>query len=355
MRQRILLSILSISLLLFGCSSQYSYREPTKLSKESSPETKELINKGIQAHDANQFDQSIQYYQEALKIDSGNTEALYEMALSYSAKGEYQHSLDKALQGAEYDSPFINGFYLLIGTNLDDLGKSKDAIDVYTSTLKHFPKDYLLYYNLGLTYNRLQEYSAAKDAFKKALTIKPTHQTSHLALAQIFQAEGNTIPALLAYCRFLTLEQKSTRANYARNNIVRILNGGVSKDPGNGNITISFNSNQATSEGNFAMLNLFLSLKAASRTTEDNKQMSDDEFVVAALASLFGMMGESDSKELGSGFAVKYYIPYFVTLDSQNFTKSFCDLIFKKKDSSDESISSFLQWSNSYEWPVAAR
>ena len=143
---------------MYGCSSQYAFKEPTKSSSQSSSEAKDLINRGIQAHDAKNYEQAIQLYQDALKIDTANVEAIYEMALSYSTKGEYQRSLDVASKSTKYNSPFLSGFYLVMGTNLDELGKTKDAIDVYKSALKHFSSDYLLYYNLGLSYKRIQKY-----------------------------------------------------------------------------------------------------------------------------------------------------------------------------------------------------
>ena len=174
-------------------------------------------------------------------------------------------------------------------------------------------------------------------------------------MAEIFQAEGNTIPALLAYSRFLILEQNSQRAKYARSNILKILNGSVSKDPNSDNINIYINPNQATSEGDFNMLNFFLSLTIASRTTEEGKKKSDYEFLTDAFSSIFGMMDGLVSKEKSSGFTVEYYVPYFANLNDQHFTQAFCDLIFQTKDKSDESISNFLKWSDSYDWPVTAR
>ena len=62
---------------------------------------------------------------------AANAEAIYELALAYSTKGDYQRSLDLATTGTEYDSPFLSGFYLILGSDLDELGKTRDAIDVY--------------------------------------------------------------------------------------------------------------------------------------------------------------------------------------------------------------------------------
>jgi len=341
-------------MIIFGCSSQYTFKEPIKSASQSSPEAKDLINKGIQAHDAKNYDQALQFYQDVLKADSANVEAMYEMAFSYFAKGDYQKSLDVARKGAEYESPFLGGFYLLMGNDLDELGKTQDAIKVYKSALKHFSNDHLLYYNLGVSYKKIQKYSDAKEAFKEAVKIKPTHPSSHIALAEIFQAEGNTIPALLAYSRFLILEQNSQRADYARSNILKILNGNVSKEPNSNNINIYINPDQSKSEGDFSVLNFGLSLIIASHMSEEGKKKSDQDVITDAFSSLFQMMDELNSKEKSSGFTVEYYVPYFVELHKQNFTPAFCDLIFKKKEKSDESIDKFLKWSNSYNWSATA-
>src|SRR5690554_4482411 len=53
---------------------------------------KQLIEKGIEHHDAREFEQAIEKYEEALKIDPTSMIATYEIALSYLAMRDYENA-----------------------------------------------------------------------------------------------------------------------------------------------------------------------------------------------------------------------------------------------------------------------
>ena len=53
------------------------------------------------------------------------------------------------------DHPNIKIVYIQYGSTLDDLGKSKDALEVYNEGIKKFPNEYLLHFNKGLTLQKM--------------------------------------------------------------------------------------------------------------------------------------------------------------------------------------------------------
>jgi tetratricopeptide (TPR) repeat protein len=83
--------------------------------------------------------------------------ALYELAYAYFESKDYQKSLDVAYRLAQFKSDLLPRVYVQIGSALDELGDSKKAVETYKTGLKLFPSEYLLHFNLAITYNKLGE------------------------------------------------------------------------------------------------------------------------------------------------------------------------------------------------------
>ncbi len=56
---------------------------------------------------------------------------------------------------------------------------------MYIEAIRYNPEDSDLYYNLGLSYSRINEFSLAKDCFKKAVEINSDLYNSYYRLGQI--------------------------------------------------------------------------------------------------------------------------------------------------------------------------
>ena len=119
------------------------------------------------------------------------------------------------------------------------IGESKKAVDVYKKGLKLKPGDYLLHYNLALTYQNLNNFDDAKKTLKKAVSLNPDHPSSHVLLATIFYKTHYKTPAFLALSRFLILEPRSGRSQGAFSLLQEILSGGASPGKNPNEITIS--------------------------------------------------------------------------------------------------------------------
>src|SRR5262249_3265668 len=155
---------------------------------------------------------AIKKYEAVLAENPDDVLALYELAYSLTAKGDYQKALDVASRGAEYKSDRLQEFYMLVGTDLDMLGKPDEAIKAYKAGIKLVPPDPMLHFNLGITYARQKQSAEARKSLKTAVALKPDYASAHYALAVLFYDDGYRVPALLAAARFLTLEPDSKRA-----------------------------------------------------------------------------------------------------------------------------------------------
>ncbi len=56
---------------------------------------------------------------------------------------------------------------------------------IYQEGLKHHPGEYILYYSMGMTYTRLNDFSNAMEYYKKAATINGIANVATLNMGQI--------------------------------------------------------------------------------------------------------------------------------------------------------------------------
>lgn len=61
----------------------------------------------------------------------------------------------------------------------------KNAIEVYTNALKYYPENYEIYYNLGVCYSRINDFSIAKKCFQKTVEINDDIYLAYYRLGQI--------------------------------------------------------------------------------------------------------------------------------------------------------------------------
>jgi tetratricopeptide (TPR) repeat protein len=344
------------SFILLSCSSQFVIKEPTKNPSEISIQEKSLIQEGINAYKRGHYQEAVNKYQEILNSNPNNVRAIYELALTYSAMNQHEKSLEAGMQAMQYQWPELNKVYLLVGTELDYLEKQSDAIDLYEDAIKRYPTDYLLYYNIGITRLSRGEIEKAKTAFKSSVTLRPSHASSHMALAQSFLKERNKIPALFAYCRFLTLEPSGDRADSVRKSVISIISGNVKTDPDNSNqINIMVNPNEPKTEGDFEGLNFFISLNSALKLSMMKDNRSVHNRTIDIFEGIFSMAGEDTSKENNTGFVWQYYVPYFSELNKKNFTGAFIDYAILDIKNPADTVTTFLKWSEDYKWPSLAR
>ncbi len=80
--------------------------------------------------------------------------------------------------------------YVLMGDNLDKLGRVDDALGVYQLGVKLFPKNVDLLTRQGGLLHRSGLDEQARPLFHKALEFEPRHYGAHLGLAEIYRKLG---------------------------------------------------------------------------------------------------------------------------------------------------------------------
>jgi len=354
----------ALLILILACSSLFAQGQVAPPKKTPGPSTGHqvvLIQEGVAQHDRGNYDAAIRLYEEALVENPDNVEAIYEMSFSYSMKKDYKKSLELAYHGAEYKSDLLAAFYMQIGNNLDILGDPKKSVEVYKSGLKLMPRMAMLHYNLAVTYRNMGKVDDARKVIKDGLLIDPNHPGSHALLSLVWEAGGYKTPALLAACRFLVLEPKSTRAAGQLRIVKDAMAGAVQQGEGS-NITIFVDPSAKKDEGDFGALDMSMSLTRAASMTEKNKGKTEMQLLVAQFQTFFAIMSEMRDEADRSKFTWKYYAPYFAELKQKDLVEPFVYFITQMDNNQETAkwlaenktrVSDFLTWSKFYKWPAA--
>lgn len=354
MRQPLVVLVLAIS-----CAAQ-NIGDPKLTPAPQSDKHRQLLREGVGLHDGRDYDGAIAKYQEILKENQDDIEAIYELGFSYFMKRDYRKSLEIGYRGAQYKSSLLQRFYVLIGNNLDHLGQSDKAVKVYRQGIKRFPDEVQLHYNLAITLLAANKPDDAKKALKQAVYVGPEHPSSHAALCQIYQRGNYKIPALMAACRFLVLEPNTTRSEAALRLVKDLLESGAKRGSEPNQISVMIDASGKTDEGDFTATTAALSLLSATRFLEESKGKDPTRLLVNTLSTLLAIMSEGESDKKNSGFALQYYQPYFSEMAKRKLVEPFCYYIAQSAKSEEVSqwlaqnagrVREFLAWSKSYRWP----
>jgi tetratricopeptide (TPR) repeat protein len=338
--------------------------EPPRLDPTPSTEhQKQLIREGVILHDDGDYAGAIRRYQEVLKENPGNVDALYEMAYSSYAAKDYKSAIGVAQTAAQYKSSLLDRTYVLLGNCYDESGDPKKAVEVYKAGIKLSPSSALLHYNLAITYLSTDQLDESKVAAKKSAGLDPEHPSSQLLLSTLFDRGAYKIPTLLAALRFLVLEPNSNRSDTALERVRKIMQAGVSQGNDGNNINIMVTTGGKKDEGDFGSIEMFMGLMKAANYTEKNKDKTVMQLLASNLETLFAYLSESSDKGDRAKFTWTYYLPYFLELKKQGHMEAFAYFINQRSDLAEvnswlqlhqNKVSDFLAWSRAYHWPKVA-
>jgi len=316
-----------------------------------SPEAEELVRTGVQYHDRGDYENALNYYNKAMEYSPDHPIIFYEMGFSYISNGDYQSALEMAEKGiasakARNDEDVIPTLLDLKGSSLDNLGRSGDAIDVYLEALNEYGvSNTFLYYNLAVSYYRIEKRDEAYDSLVKGLLINPNHPGSNYLLAKICMEEGKKTQAFYALCYFLLLEPNTERSAQSYNTILNMIKQEEA---------IGFHDN-----GTFTAADMIIAV--AFTLDEANFRMSNTEKTRAKLKYIFtnleeqknsGKIGRSGGDELWWDF----YSPFFYRIAGSEYFNTFCRYIGLSADpdannwieNGRDEIEGLFEWLNAY-------
>lgn len=135
------------------------------------------------------YEEAIDEYVKAIEINTKDYDSYYQIAFLLN-KNSKQEEAEEMLEDLLAKKPEYYKASELLGTILYDQEKFKQAVSVYLEALKYNPTRYELYYGLGMTYTRLNDFQTAKEYYEKAAAINSMLYHARLNIAQIALITG---------------------------------------------------------------------------------------------------------------------------------------------------------------------
>ena len=212
--------LISILILLFISGNKISAQK--KSSKEQS--VQELIEKGIEHHDAREFKEAITSYEKALKINPESMITNYELALSYLAMRDYRNASKYSSKVIESkDKDLMVGAYGVKSESLAETGKVDEAISLLENALIRNGNDYYLHFNLALNYFKKGDLDKTIEHVDNALNLNKSQSGAYLLSAYALKDKEIWVQSILSFQIFLLMEPDSHRSKNAFEEMLQVM------------------------------------------------------------------------------------------------------------------------------------
>ena len=286
----------------------------------------ELVREGIALHDEGKYQEAIDTYKKASKLNKKAAFPYAEIAYTYQILGDCKSAmkyLNKTLKLtkkgniSDLDKSAAVQAYNIKGTCLDVGGDPKKALKVYQEGISQYPDDYLLRYNIALTLYNTQQFNQSEQHIIKAIESNPTHTSSHYLLGLIKRQQDKRVQSLLSLYFFLLIEPNSNRSTEVLEVIDNMRQQNVKQTEEN-TFEIALDPLDANDE--FAMIDVMLSLTTgAIRDVIDQEQsyQTKEQLFAEDLENFFKLL--KDQKEDKEGFWWEFYADFYISLlESKN-------------------------------------
>ena len=312
-----------------------------------------LFLEGIALQEEGKARAALKKFEKILDIDPNHIPAISEKTYALMVLHRYRPVLDiteKVLRQHK-GSPQLLFIYINRGNAFSYIGKPQEALEVFDEGIAAFPTSNLLYFNKGLTLAELGKRKEAQDCFEKAVSVDPEEPSAHLAIAHLALSNGQRVPALLAFARFLVLEPEGKRAKNSVQQIKKLIKANpdvLEKLPAD--------SAQINKENDFTEVEKIL-MYPPVRDTESAKQMPPIERAMQRFSALCCALRAHQQE--GTGFFWTYYAPYFIEMQDLDLLLPFTHVVLVSDGNkpslawikeNDKELGRFFAWSEIYPW-----
>jgi tetratricopeptide (TPR) repeat protein len=140
------------------------------------------------------------------KKDSDYAYEIYDKALYYIDKREYEKALPYLEKVVKTDTSLKAAAYFGIGVCYGGLGAYTKAIEAYKQSILINPNNADAYYNMGVSYGRLGNYTKVIEAYKQAIRIDPDDADAYYNLGIAYDEVGFYKDAIKAYKQAIRID-----------------------------------------------------------------------------------------------------------------------------------------------------
>ena len=159
---------------------------------------KEKLEEAIALHQDGQVRQAEQIYQQILRINSQDAEALHLLGVVALQANKYEVAVKLITQATKVDSE-QSSFFNNLSVALIKQGKLEEAVQACQQAIKLQPDDVETHYNLGIALQKLDKLEQALTVYQKAIKIQPGNAEIYNNLGVILWKQGKLDESIQAY------------------------------------------------------------------------------------------------------------------------------------------------------------
>jgi tetratricopeptide (TPR) repeat protein len=176
-----------------------------------------LRQKAQKALAQGQYQESCQFFQQALALGHDRAELHYGLATVYFLLGDLPHAAHHFKEVTRLD-PLRAGAYINLGAVYNRLGQYEEAIATLRRGIQLDNNRGEGYYNLGLVYRQLGQLDLAIQAYREATRVNPRMADAHLNVGNIFFEKEQYGMAIAHYRQALEIRPNWEKAKSALEN-----------------------------------------------------------------------------------------------------------------------------------------
>ena len=165
-------------------------------------------------YDAQQFSAAIAHARQAIALDAGFMKAYDNLGLCYEALGRYDEAIQAYQDAVRLDRasrspspwPALN-----LGALLVKLSRLEDAEKYLKESLRDDPRFPQAHYQLGALLARQHQDAEALQELKQAAALNPSYAEPYYLLGKIYQRQGNKNGAEAAWSTFQRLKKEQPK------------------------------------------------------------------------------------------------------------------------------------------------
>ena len=146
---------------------------------------------GMHYHDAQNYNLTIQRYEDALALTSEWPEVLLRLGIAYNEVGRYDEAITTLKKAIENDSTSSSAYSNLAVAYINNLmdDKAKNVLEKAIIINPDYPP---YYFHMAFLYNENKEYDKAISQLKKAISLDSNYPEAHYRLGLLFLTVGKT-------------------------------------------------------------------------------------------------------------------------------------------------------------------
>jgi tetratricopeptide (TPR) repeat protein len=164
-----------------------------------------LADSASARHDANQFAQAVQAFQQALALDSNSSEVHFNFGLTWDAQGKEAEAAGEFREALRLNPNYEAAHYSLAEA-LAHLGQLDGAIAEYRAASQLNPGRLGNYNGMGVCYAMQNKMPEAAQQFEQVIRLDPGNAAAHGNLANTLAAQNKIDEAIQHYTEALRLE-----------------------------------------------------------------------------------------------------------------------------------------------------